>query len=335
MKQLTIHLASVAPLEFYPGEQPHLSALELLLSRARSQSFPSRGECSIFETIGMENISYARQRLAGEEQQPENVDSGYWYCADPVHLQADRDQVILSHPDSMDIQSNEADALIAAFNQLFSEDGVQLWRSIDTSHHWYLRSEAPWQISTTPLGFAENRSIRALMPEGEDAQRWRKVIAEVEMLFHAHPVNQQRSHLRKSTISSLWLWGVQKEQRTRQHKWDLLIGDHPLLKGAHRLQGIELLASSAPFETLLSQSNNGLIVVDELLKHQRSGEHHQIPVLLEELEQRLFLPALNALREGRLNRLVIQPANGSIYRIRRHHLWRFWRREKPVWFSAH
>ena len=332
MKQLTIQLASIAPLEFYPGEQPRLPALEMLLSRGRARSFSSRGECSIFEAIGMENISYAKQRLAGEDEQPENIDSGYWYCADPVHLQADRDQVILSHPESMDIQVDEADALIAGFNELFNEDGLTLWCSTNVAH-WYLHSEQPWELSTTPLGFAENRSIMEFMPQGEDAQRWRKVITELEMLFYANPVNQQRTMSGKPTISSLWLWGVQQEQRATRPKWDLLVGEHPLVRGAHKLQGIKRLDSSASIKELLTQSNNSLIIVDELLRYQRSGDYDKILELLADLEHRIFAPAFEALKKRQLKSITIQPANGSIYRIKRHQLIRFWRKIKPVWFS--
>lgn len=50
---------------------------------------------------------------------------------------------------------------------------------------WYLRSETPWQLSTTSIEQVEDRSIRELMPQGIDALRWSKVLAEVEMLFLA------------------------------------------------------------------------------------------------------------------------------------------------------
>ncbi|MCW8983613.1 MAG: hypothetical protein OQK13_06180, partial [Gammaproteobacteria bacterium] len=153
MKNLTIHLASVAPMAFYHDEPLRLPALEILCHRGSAQKFISKGDSAIFEAVGMRDISYARQRLMGEENRPEEIDSGYWYCADPVNLKADRDQVILSHPTSIGIQQSEAGALISAFNQLFRDDGIQLWCSASANagpERWYLRSEQPLQLTTTP-----------------------------------------------------------------------------------------------------------------------------------------------------------------------------------------
>lgn len=183
MKNLTIHLSSIAPLQFYPGEQPRLPALEKLLSRGRSQQLQMTSDMAIHAEAALDNLSYAKQRLAGENVQPNDADSGFWYCADPVHLKADRDQVHLTHSASINIQSVEADELIASFNRLFKEDGIQLYSA--APERWYLRSETPWQLSTTSIEQVEDRSIRELMPQGIDALRWSKVLAEVEMLFLA------------------------------------------------------------------------------------------------------------------------------------------------------
>ena len=36
------------------------------------------------------------------------------------------------------------------------------------------------------------RDINALLPQGSAARRWRTLMTEVQMLFHAHPVNRAR-----------------------------------------------------------------------------------------------------------------------------------------------
>ena len=336
LKNLTIHLTSIAPMEFYRGEQLHLPALEMLLSRGSSESIKTGGDSAIFSEIALENVTYAQQRLAGEEQLPADNDSGFWYCADPVYLKADRDQVLLSHPASVQIQDSEADALISAFNQLFREDGIQLWRPSTgkgRTERWYLRAEQTWQLTTTPLDKSEGRSIRELMPQGDDALRWSKVIAELEMLFFGHSVNQRRSERGEPLISSVWLWGEHKQSCPLHVEWDVLVGQHPLLKGLNRMRGTPLLEVTPSFDELIEYTGNGLMIIDGLSGLQRSGGYHDIAVLLQDLEQRLFAPALAALRQGRLKELRIQPANGSIYTIRRSNLMRFWRRAKPAWLN--
>lgn len=333
MKNLTIHLSAIAPMELYRGEQPHLPALEMLLSRGGAKSFKMGGDSLIFSETALERVSYAQQRLAGEVQSPVDSDSGYWYCADPVYLKADRDQVLLSHPASVQIQNSEAAALISAFNQLFKEDGIQLWRSSECAERWYLRSDKPWQLTTTPLDESEGKGIRELMPQGADALRWSKVIAEVEMLFFGHPVNQRRSERGEPLISSSWLWGEHSQNSPVHHSWDLLVGQHPLLKGLSRMRDTPLLEVAPAFDELIECPGNGLMIIDELSGLQRAGAYEDIVVRLQELEQKIFVPALAVLQQGRLKELRVQPANGFIYTIHRPNLLRFWRRSKPVWFN--
>ena len=321
-------------MEFYHGEQPALPALEMMLSRGNSKPFKAGADNSIFAETALEHVTYAQQRLAGEAQQPANHASGYWYCADPVYLKADRDQVLLSHPASVQIQNGEADALISAFNQLFVEDGIQLWRPSTgkgCTDRWYLRSDRPWQLTTASLDRPEGQSIRELMPQGEDALRWGKVIAEVEMLFFGNPVNQRRSEKGEPLISSIWLWGEHKQSNPLHLAWDALVGEHPLLTGLKKLKGASRPALLSSFDELITSSGNGLMIIDELLDCQRSGTYHNIAAKLEKLEQRLFAPALLALKQRKITELKIQPANGAIYTIRRAHLMRFWRRTNLVW----
>lgn len=322
---------------FYRGEQPPMPTLEMLLSRGSTKSFKAGGASTTYSETALANVSFAQQRLAGEEQPPADRDSGFWHCADPVYLRADRDQVLLSHPATMEIQNSEADALIDAFNQLFREDGIRLWRSStgkSNAGRWYIRSDKPWQLTTTPLDKSEGRGIRGLMPQGDDALRWSKVIAEVEMLFFGHPVNQGRSERGEPLISSIWLWGEHKQSSPLHLPWDVLVGEHPLLKGINRLQDTPLIASSSLLDEMMRYSGNGLVIIDGLLVRQRTGAHHEIPALLQELEQRLFAPALAALQQGQLRELIIQPANGAIYKIRRFNLMRLWRRPKRVWHEG-
>ena len=95
-----------------------------------------------------------------------------------------------------------------------------------------------------------------------------------------------------------------------------------------------MLAPLSAFDELISRIGNGLLIIDELLQQQRAGGLDDMPALLQELEQRVFVPALDALRQGKIERLTIQPANGNIYTIRRHHLLRFWRKSKQVWYEG-
>jgi hypothetical protein len=45
------------------------------------------------------------------------------------------------------------------------------------------------------------------MPRGDDAWRWRKLLTEVQIAWHAHPVNDARAEQDVPLVNGLWLHG--------------------------------------------------------------------------------------------------------------------------------
>jgi hypothetical protein len=48
------------------------------------------------------------------------------------------------------------------------------------------------------------QNIQAYMPQGQDAQKLRQVMNQVQMLMHEHPVNQQRLKDGLPELNSIW-----------------------------------------------------------------------------------------------------------------------------------
>ncbi|MEP7183557.1 MAG: hypothetical protein ABI886_15360 [Betaproteobacteria bacterium] len=127
--------------------------------------------------------------------------SAYWLAADPVTLVAGRDDVRLTGAVA-DLTADDADALVAMLNAHFSADGVAFVAPRPDA--WFVRAPAPQRLATRPIAAAIGRSLRALMPAGDDARTWRRWQQEIQMLFHEHPVNAQRERAGAASVSGVW-----------------------------------------------------------------------------------------------------------------------------------
>jgi hypothetical protein len=61
------------------------------------------------------------------------------------------------------------------------------------------RSISPAAVSTL--------SVSDWWPQDESTKAWRKLLNEVQMVWHTHPVNAQRADHGLEPINSLWLYG--------------------------------------------------------------------------------------------------------------------------------
>jgi hypothetical protein len=140
-------------------------------------------------------------RLLSEGQS----DSSGIVCADPIHLQADRDTAKLLPAEMLNITDEEADGLLKDINEFLKADDFTLFRIKDRG--WFLLGMDASSLASFPPSFLANRNASAYMPEGEGSGQWRRLMTELQMLLHAHPINERREQLGKLPINSLWFWG--------------------------------------------------------------------------------------------------------------------------------
>ena len=126
--------------------------------------------------------------------------------ADPVHFALARDRMLVTQldneaavtPDESSALAAEAAAIMAGFNATL--------RVLDPSH-WFLSFDTPWPLTTVGYDAALGRSAQQVLPTGEAAARWRKLLTEIQIAWHQHPVNERREAAGLRTINGLWLHG--------------------------------------------------------------------------------------------------------------------------------
>lgn len=137
-------------------------------------------------------------RLAALGVDPE---AAYWLAADPVTLEVGRADVSLAGVVT-DLARADADALLATLNAHFAADGLTFVAPRPDA--FFVRAARPMRLATHFPGAALGRTLRAMLPYGEDAQLWRRWHSEVEMLLHEHPVNVARERAGRPLANSLW-----------------------------------------------------------------------------------------------------------------------------------
>ena len=178
-----------------------LPALEKLLGR---------GQGKMSEAVSLEQLLCGSFDLPLQDQAPiapisaafDGLAAGCWMRADPVNLNLQRDQLMMS---AVQAGSGEAAALSASLNEHFSGQGLEFFAP--HPQRWYVRLGELPRIRTTPLLQALGGDVRGVLPVGAEAARWHQLFNEVQMLLHAHPVNEAREARGEPTINSVWFWG--------------------------------------------------------------------------------------------------------------------------------
>lgn len=127
----------------------------------------------------------------------------YVAVADPVHLVADRDDLVLAA--RVNDLGADAAALAAALDAHLAADGARL--VVARPDTWFVRTERAYDVVTTPIDAALGHGVFPHLPRGADAVTWKRWLTEAQMLLHEHPVNVAREAQGRLTVNGLWFWG--------------------------------------------------------------------------------------------------------------------------------
>ena len=310
-----------------------LPELQTLLARARCHGFPAIGWeewlCQAFEVERQRDWPVAPLTLTVDGGDPGEA---YWLRADPVHLRPHRDQLLLADSNAFALSPAEAGALTAALNAHFKAEELQF--SAPRPDRWYLRLAADPEIATHPLDDVAGSLIEHCLPAGPNALRWHRISNEIQMLLHAHAVNEAREARGELTINGVWLWGGGRRVAVRGRHFSALTGDDALAVALAANADIALTPPAEHGQSWLHAANvnragaRSLVVLMQLTGAARRGDLAAWRSALEELDRRWIAPLLAALKSGAIRQLVlVAPGRAGCQRfeLNRAALFRFWR----------
>lgn len=145
--------------------------------------------------------------LAPVMAQADGLDAttGYWLNATPAHVEARRTSLVLSDPALLMLDAMESAALAAKLTLHLASEGLALYAP--NPARWYVRSETPLPMSSTHPSAAVGRDIQSFTPNRTPHKNAQRLLTEIQMLLHAHPVNDARAARGAMPVNHLWLWG--------------------------------------------------------------------------------------------------------------------------------
>lgn len=312
-----------------------LDGLALLLSRARRRSnafysfdggmFSLFGESAVKDAFPVASIT----RLI---DCPDRDDSSYWLRADPVHMQPDRDQIVMFGNAKLDIRTDEVVQLVSEFNSLFAEDGIYLQAPV--SQRWYLKCDSAPRICTTPLEQVIGKNIDTYLPKGSDALYWHRFLSEVQMLFYNSSVNRARREEGKPEINSVWFWGGGCLPLPQETLWKTVCGNNVVGRGLATLYGIDQFSLPESAEEWLEFVDNGnhLVVFDGAHSSLAEKDIFAWKSFMDALDSDWIGSLISALKAGKLAQVNLV-TDGATFELTARNLKRWWKRRKP--FVSH
>jgi hypothetical protein len=287
-----MHAELVVPGLLQDAATKRFPALEILLARGRIHRNPRLGLGNwLQQAFELDEVAAGALTLLGCGRDPGDAN---WARADPVHLRLMREHVIVVPAEALELSREETDALCEALNRHFPD--LQL--TACEPRYWCAQvAEGAFAGGASALESAGTPAA----PPHEAAG----LVNEIQMLLHAHPVNEAREARGDPTVNSLWLWGA---------------ANAPVALGAARLAGARhrpLPRSAEEWLDRLPEDGRHLAVVDQLSL----------------VEESWFAPLLAALRSGRIGMATIHipdAAEAVSCETVRGDLRRFWRRAKPI-----
>lgn len=275
---------------------------EQALSSALGQPIPAMGELPI--------ALYQYPSDTGEHAPDHCV------CAEFVHLQADKDNARLVPEAALNIEPEESIALMDALNKLLEPDGLRLHRS--EAGQCYFTGMPADTLDTWPAHAVANGKIANYLPRHAEAGDWRRLITEVQMLFHSHPVNSARAELQQLPINGMWFWGGNKTTEVVEANGILLMTDHAYAKGLAK--AVKANTISADTSTWLQvqtdyaegESIDRIVIVDHSTYNAwLSGDHTALANAKTHLHDKWIAPLQHAVTNGLVEEFVLDGCEGQ------------------------
>jgi len=305
-------------------------AIERLLSRGEHKSIAGHDlSSSLFSLFGYSpsgdgDFPEGAVNVLGEGLEPENA---CWMRADPIHLQADRDRLLLFNSEHMNISMQEAETIASDFNRHFAAEGLRV--ITPSPDRWYITLEDCPVIKTHSSSQVVGRHIEHFMPAGADARRWRQLNNEMQMLLFQSLVNQQREAGGRLTINGIWLSGTGRLPESVPVAYAYVFAENQTAIGLAMLAGVPQDPIPDALEDAWRAGQETILLLTDLVSPVLNADAVRWSELLQILNgnvQRL----LEAMKKMPQAELRLYPCNGECHWATAGSLHRFWRRTKKI-----
>jgi hypothetical protein len=237
-------------------------------------------------------------------------------AADPVYMEPQLDRLFLHVLGPGDVSKPELRLLFDALQAALGGDGSFGFARLGSCG--YIRSEQPMVTSAVPAALLNGQNPGGSLPAADVAADTLNLISEIEMTLHAQPVNAERQSRGQPPVNSLWLWGGGYAPEQSRVPVPPLYTDEPLLRGYWESISGEVGGWPGTIGACLDAAPAGFVAS---VSPGEGGD----AILGNELAA-----VRDALRAGRLRRVVLVAADGLRATLHRSDRFRVWRRIAPL-----
>ena len=159
------------------------------------------GECGLAAPDGC--IPWAAWQV---QQERGGAEGQAWAWITPCHWHVASDHIVMKHPLELRLDGEESQALLAAMQPFFAQDGIALEYHAPT--RWLAQGELFRGLAAASLDRVVNRVIDDWVPRAAAAAPLRRLQQEMQMLLYTHAVNDTRVRGGLLPVNSLWASGA-------------------------------------------------------------------------------------------------------------------------------
>ncbi len=252
---------------------------------------------------------------------------GNWFLLNPVHLHIARDHLVMTDQRHLDLSHVDSRELFAIAASVFAEFDKQLVYGDAT--HWFIRADSWRDLQTATPDATCGHNIDIWMPRGSSERDWRKAHNEIQMHWHASPVNQQRAERGQLPVNALWLWaGTTAPARPLKSRYTAGFNLPGWINEVGALEWDAQVDARAT-EVIAAGAEYGLLQLDDLLAAALADDMAEWLLRMHALEQAWFAPLLQALQRGALDQCRLILTHGTVITtvsVTRNGLRRFWKK---------
>ena len=151
-------------------------------------------------------LPWAAWQVEQERKDQGGAGGQAWAWITPCHWHVATDHIVMNHPMDLRLNGEDSQALLAAMQPFFSQDGIALEYHAPT--RWLARGELFRGLATASLDRVLNRDIDEWVPRAAAASPLRRLQQEMQMLLYTHAVNDARVRAGLLAVNSFWASGT-------------------------------------------------------------------------------------------------------------------------------
>jgi hypothetical protein len=298
-----------------------LHCLEYLLARSRVESsWEADGRLLLLASLIPDHDAITESEAAYWSDFHRHP-AGYCYYCEPVHLRADLSDAIVFDRSQFTLTMAEARSLVEAMNRYLSEDGCEV--ELAGPDRWYLLSGNEIGREIPTLREMRGRPAGPVLTDSRVTGRWRRLMSELQIVLYQQPINAQRERRGELPVNGVWIHQG-RPVAALGYAVARVVSGSSTAQAVCRELALDCVGELG--EPALPVTGGDLLIFDESLESATENPG----LRLQWMEKNWFRTVYSWLRLGRISEIVIDPADGRRFVIRRNFLNRFWKRRKPL-----